>query len=187
MDWLKTDPTASGDADFLIMGDLNSYAMEDTLTNLQAGGYTNLLKAFHGNNTYSYLFGGQFGYLDHAVANESLFAQVTGIADWKINADEADALDYNTDFKSPSQITNLYAADEFRSSDHDPLIVGLKLTAPIIPIYLPLITREAFLNTPSDTLTTWTDSVSSPALSLEMWFLQAQAWLSSLATKALSL
>ena len=30
VDWLATDPTGSGDPDFLIMGDLNSYAQEDT-------------------------------------------------------------------------------------------------------------------------------------------------------------
>ena len=30
VDWLATDPTGSGDPDFIIMGDLNSYAMEDT-------------------------------------------------------------------------------------------------------------------------------------------------------------
>ena len=31
VDWLATDPTGSGDADFLIMGDLNSYAQEDPI------------------------------------------------------------------------------------------------------------------------------------------------------------
>ena len=30
VDWLATDPTGSGDPDFIIMGDLNSYAKEDT-------------------------------------------------------------------------------------------------------------------------------------------------------------
>ena len=31
VDWLATDPTGSGDPDFIIMGDLNSYAQEDTI------------------------------------------------------------------------------------------------------------------------------------------------------------
>ncbi len=31
VDWLATDPTGSGDPDFIIMGDLNSYAMEDPI------------------------------------------------------------------------------------------------------------------------------------------------------------
>ena len=37
VDWLATDPTGSGDPDFLIMGDLNSYAMEDPIDEIKAG------------------------------------------------------------------------------------------------------------------------------------------------------
>jgi predicted extracellular nuclease len=32
VDWLAGDPTSSGDPDFLILGDLNAYAMEDPIT-----------------------------------------------------------------------------------------------------------------------------------------------------------
>jgi hypothetical protein len=39
-------------------------------------------------------------------------------------------LDYNTDFKSAGQIASLYAPDQFRISDHDPVIVDLDLTVP---------------------------------------------------------
>ena len=39
-------------------------------------------------------------------------------------------LDYNDDFKSVGQLASLYAADQFRVSDHDPVIVGLNLNAP---------------------------------------------------------
>jgi hypothetical protein len=39
-------------------------------------------------------------------------------------------LDYNTDFKQPAQQA-LYEPNAFRSSDHDPVIVGLNLDAPI--------------------------------------------------------
>ena len=31
VDWLATDPTGSGDADFLIIGDLNAYDKEDPI------------------------------------------------------------------------------------------------------------------------------------------------------------
>ena len=34
-------------------------------------------------------------------------------------------LDYNTDFKTANLIDTLYAPDQFRISDHDPVIVGL--------------------------------------------------------------
>ena len=37
VDWLATDPTGSGDPDFIIMGDLNSYAMEDPIDAIKAG------------------------------------------------------------------------------------------------------------------------------------------------------
>ena len=37
VDWLATDPTHSGDPDFVIMGDLNSYAMEDPIDAIKAG------------------------------------------------------------------------------------------------------------------------------------------------------
>jgi hypothetical protein len=55
---------------------------------------------------------------------------VTGVGDYHINADEPSVLDYNTDFKTPNLAASLYAADEFRVSDHDSVLVGLVLNAP---------------------------------------------------------
>ncbi len=123
--WLETDPTGSGDPDFMIIGDLNAYAKEDPIKALEADGYTNLTATFQGPEAYSYVFDGQSGYLDHALANAALTPQVTGVTEWHINADEPIALDYNTNFKSANHINTLYAPDAFRSSDHDPVIVGL--------------------------------------------------------------
>ena len=133
VDWLDTDPTGSGDPDFLIMGDLNSYAQEDTIDEIKAGSddvagtgddFTNLISHFQGLYAYSYTFDGQAGYLDHALANASLFAQITGAADWHINSDEPDVLDYDTSFKPAAQDA-LYEPNAYRSSDHDPVRVGL--------------------------------------------------------------
>jgi hypothetical protein len=126
VDFLADDPTQSGDPDQLVIGDLNSYDHEDPITALEAGGYTDLIKQFQGEFAYSYVFDGQNGYLDHALAGESLLGQVTGAADWHINADEPDLLDYDTSFKSAAQDA-LYEPNEFRSSDHDPVLVGLAL------------------------------------------------------------
>lgn len=133
VDWLATDPTGSGDPDYIIMGDLNSYAKEDTLTEIKAGSddtaetgddYTNLIEHFQGPYAYSYTFDGQAGYLDNALANAKLLPQVTGAADWHINSDEPDVLDYDTSFKPPSQDA-LYEVNAYRTSDHDPVVVGL--------------------------------------------------------------
>ena len=122
--WLATKPTGTNDPDYLIVGDLNAYAKEVPLTTLENGGYTNLVP----NTTYSYVFDGFVGALDHALRSGSLQTQVAGADKYHINADEPSVLDYNTEFKSAGQITSLYAPDQYRSSDHDPVIVGLNLT-----------------------------------------------------------
>lgn len=128
--WLASDPTGTGDPDVLIVGDLNSYAQEDPVTTIRNAGYTNLIESRVGTGAYSYVFDGQWGYLDHALASASLDAQVTGVGEYHVNADEPSVLDYNTDFKTANLQASLYAADEFRISDHDPVIVGLTLNAP---------------------------------------------------------
>jgi predicted extracellular nuclease len=125
--WLATDPTGSGDDDYLIIGDLNAYAREDPLRVIAAAGYTDLAAQFGGAGVYSYIFDGQAGTLDYALASASLLAQVRGAAHWHINADEPAVLDYNTERKSARQIAALYAPDAYRSADHDPLVVALDL------------------------------------------------------------
>ncbi|NUM49044.1 MAG: ExeM/NucH family extracellular endonuclease, partial [Anaerolineales bacterium] len=124
-DWLTTDPTGSGDPDFLLLGDLNAYAQEDPITALETEGYTNLIDHFLGASAYSYVFDGQWGYLDYALANATMLTQIAGVSEWHINADEPITLDYNTEYKTPGQITSLYSSDPFRVSDHDPVVVGL--------------------------------------------------------------
>jgi predicted extracellular nuclease len=138
VDWLATDPTGSGDPDFLIVGDLNSYAKEQTIDEIKQGAddvdgsaddWTNLIEQYIGPEAYSYVFDGQAGYLDHALANATLAGQLAGASEWHINADEPDILDYDTSFK-PAAEEALYEPNQFRVSDHDPVLVGLDLNAP---------------------------------------------------------
>jgi len=137
VDHLATDPTGSGDPDFLIIGDLNAYAMEDPVDAIEAAGYTDLVDTIAGPGSYSFLFDGQLGYLDHALASDSLRPQVTGLTGWHVNADEVPVFDYNDDvedgseapFERESSALPIYEPDPFRSSDHDPVIVGLDLTS----------------------------------------------------------
>lgn len=128
IDWLASDPTHSGSADILIMGDLNAYAKEDPIATIETAGYVNLLQDMLGNNAYSYVFTGLAGYLDHALASNSLRGKVTGIVDWHINADEPHVLDYNEEYKTPEQVVSLYNHEAYRASDHDPLIIQLDLS-----------------------------------------------------------
>jgi predicted extracellular nuclease len=130
---------ATGDPDVLMLGDFNSYAKEDPVKAIEAGGYTNLVAHLHGDEAYSYAFDAQWGYLDYAFASPSLLDQVTGANDYHINADEPSALDYNTNFKTAGQIASLYAPDQFRTSDHDSVRVGLDLTDPTPPVVTPSV------------------------------------------------
>jgi predicted extracellular nuclease len=124
-DWIATDPTGSGDSDFLVIGDLNAFVHEDPLTALKNAGFTNLLEAAIGGNTWTSVFAGESGALDHALANAALLPQVVAVTDWHINADEPKALDYNLDYdRDPSLFE---ASSPARSSDHDPVIVDLEL------------------------------------------------------------
>ncbi len=129
VDFLAADPTGSGDPDVLIIGDLNSYDEEDPIRTLEAGGYTDLNERFGGEFAYTYAFDGQFGYLDYALSSPTLTAQITGTTAWHISADEPDLLDYDTSFKSDAQDA-IFAPDPYRASDHDPVVVGLELSAP---------------------------------------------------------
>jgi len=119
-----------------VIGDLNAYAMEDPIVALEGAGYTDLIEAFLGTDAYSYVFAGQAGYLDHALSNPSLTAQVANATVWHINADEPQALDYNDDLQDPGEGLDsinpvyLYSPLPFRSSDHDPILVHLDLASP---------------------------------------------------------
>ncbi len=146
--WLASDPTLTSETDILILGDLNSYAMEDPITALKDAGYTNLLDLFFGPEAYSYVFDGQWGYLDHALATGSLWPQVTGISEFHINADEPSVLDYNTDFKTLNLQNVLYAPDMFRVSDHDPVIVGLDLQNSPYPSDLGFVNGSGWVPAP---------------------------------------
>jgi uncharacterized repeat protein (TIGR01451 family) len=135
---------AAGDPDVLLLGDFNSYAKEDPVTTLEAGGFTDLEESFDAN-TYSYLFNAELGHLDYGFASSSLVSQVTGAAPWHINADEVDLFDYNDEiFDSPGEATFEEKPDgsaltpprvvfqpgtPYRASDHDPVLVGLFLVA----------------------------------------------------------
>lgn len=148
VDWLATDPTGSGDPDFMILGDLNAYLQEDAIQAILDGaddtrGTDDDYLSLVGEDDYSFAFPvgldtvpqvQTFGTLDYALVNRSLYDQVTGADIWHINADEPVALDYNLNFQSADQQDLLYAPDPFRSSDHDPVLVGLDLAPDDAPV-----------------------------------------------------
>ena len=135
LSFITTVQTAANDPDVLVIGDLNAYTEEDPMDILRAGGLVNL----DGSN-YSYVFDAQTGTLDHALATPSLVAQITNSGVWHINADEPIILDYNVEFKNTIGCTtnctspDYYAPSPFRSSDHDPVLIGMALNGSTLDI-----------------------------------------------------
>ncbi len=125
IDWIETDPTGSGDPDFLVIGDFNTYTQGDAMTRFETAGYTNLGASVIGDSAYSFEFRGLFGTLDHAVATPALAARVVDTVEWHINADEAPLHDYNLEFGRDPDIFD--PTSPHRVSDHDPLIIGIDL------------------------------------------------------------
>jgi predicted extracellular nuclease len=115
--WLQGDPTRSGSRLHAVLGDFNAYAMEDPIRLLLAAGWVD---AFAGSDKrpYSYVFDGSAGRLDHALLSPALARRLRGAAKWHLNADEPASAGYAAGGPGP-----------WRSSDHDPLLLGLALRA----------------------------------------------------------
>jgi len=118
LSFLTTCKTYYGDNDVLLMGDLNAYAKEDPITTLISNGFADMHRAFYADSAYSYMYNGEAGYLDHALATASLQSQITGVQVFHINSDEPAMFEYGG---------SAYQANMYRCSDHDPVVVGLNL------------------------------------------------------------
>ncbi|MGC0272457.1 ExeM/NucH family extracellular endonuclease [Pseudactinotalea sp. Z1739] len=118
----------AGIEDALLVGDFNAYAAEDPVRVFEAAGYANANPAwnpsegdFSGDNTY--VFDGRVGSLDHIFMSETAQERHTGTEVWSINANESVLAEYSRH--------NYFASSHFdpgvpfRSSDHDPVIIGL--------------------------------------------------------------
>jgi predicted extracellular nuclease len=119
--------TSTGEQDVMVLGDLNAYAQEDPIDILRAAGYVELSALYHPAGSYSYLFDGRSGHLDYALANASMAQQIRGAKEWNINSPEPLYYDYNTENKSAAQQA-INVGTPYRSSDHDPVTVGVSLT-----------------------------------------------------------
>src|SRR5690606_40689634 len=95
-----------------------------------ANGWSDLV-ADRAKGQYTYTFDGELGSLDHVIASPSLAASVTGAGVWTINSPEWSDRGYAfgaTESGTP-----------FRSSDHDPIVVGVSATEPPVSIDIATI------------------------------------------------
>ena len=127
--YIKVNHENTRQSRVLVIGDLNAYQQEDPIDALRANGLVDLHErvgqAVSSNSrdlNYTFVYYAQCGSLDHAFATPSLAADVTGISIWHINADEPRFLDYNQEY-NPEEV---YSSDAYRSSDHDPVLIGIR-------------------------------------------------------------
>ena len=107
------------DEDVLVMGDMNAYAFEDPIQAFVKAGYKDMHRELHGDSAYSYVYRGEAGYLDHALATPSLAKQITFVSAFHINSDEPAMFEYSG---------SNYQGNMYRCSDHDPVVVGMALS-----------------------------------------------------------
>ena len=113
--WITSHGQSGGDR-VAILGDLNAYGQETPVAWLRQAGWED---AFEGHpDAYSYRYDGELGRLDHALLSPALAGRLRGAAHWHANADEPRAAGY----RNPDS-----AGTPWRSSDHDPLLLGLDL------------------------------------------------------------
>jgi len=151
LQWVATVRATTGAQDLMLMGDINAYGQEDPVIAATSQGWVDTLGQFD-TGAYTYVFQGLSGRLDHALASATLAPKVTGAFTWAINADEQTANDYNLEFKQPACATcapDPYdGSNPFRSSDHDPALVGLDIYKRITGT----ATRDRKVGTPGDDL-----------------------------------
>jgi 5'-nucleotidase len=118
---------AAGTEKVFLLGDFNAYSEEDPIQVLRAAGFTDLGSTE--TDEYSYVFSGLSGSLDHVLASPAALETVTGVDIWNINSGESVGLEYS---RFNYNAVQLWQPDQFRASDHDPVVVGLDLLADVV-------------------------------------------------------
>ena len=117
------------DMPFTVLGDLNSYGMEDPIQALTEAGLTDTARTILGDTAYSYTFDGLVGSLDYQLVNAAMGEWLVDATEWHINADELSILDYNEEYKTADFLNELV----FRASDHDPVVATYQLDMAPLP------------------------------------------------------
>ncbi len=128
--FLSTQPTGINANATLILGDINAYSKEDPAVVFENNGYTNLKYTDKSDEKkpYSYSFGGFVGSLDHAFG-KGFLGNLESVTAWHINSVEDSLMGYMTEANGQTyqSIDNYANADAYRSSDHDPIVLGFHI------------------------------------------------------------
>ncbi|MFK3835560.1 ExeM/NucH family extracellular endonuclease [Microbacterium sp. NPDC087868] len=124
---------STGSSDLLLIGDFNAYGKEDPIDVFTSAGWSDLV-ADKTDGQYTYSFDGELGSLDHVIASPSLASSITGAGVWGINSPEWSDRGY--------AFGATEAGTPYRSSDHDPIIVGVSSEIP--PVSIDVVTVNDF-------------------------------------------
>ncbi|MBQ3357430.1 MAG: ExeM/NucH family extracellular endonuclease [Microbacterium sp.] len=124
---------STGSSDLLLIGDFNAYGKEDPIDVFTSEGWSDLV-ADRTDGQYTYSFDGELGSLDHVIASPSLASSITGAGVWGINSPEWSDRGY--------AFGATEAGTPYRSSDHDPIIVGVSSEIP--PVSIDVVTVNDF-------------------------------------------
>ncbi|MPT15214.1 MAG: ExeM/NucH family extracellular endonuclease [Microbacterium sp.] len=124
---------SSGSSDMLLIGDFNAYGQEDPIDVFTSQGWSDVA-ADKAAGQYTYTFDGELGSLDHVIASPSLVSSITGAGVWGINSPEWSDRGYA--FGATEEGT------PYRSSDHDPILVGVSSEVP--PVNIDVVTVNDF-------------------------------------------
>ena len=105
----------------LLVGDFNSYSQEDPIKTIEGAGWERV----SGSGEPSYVYAGRSGSLDHVFANAAATPLVAGVTSWAVNAQESIAFEYSR--AGMNAHLAVEAEAPYRSSDHNPEIIGLRL------------------------------------------------------------
>ena len=105
----------------LLVGDFNSYSQEDPIKALEGAGWARV----SGAGPASYVYSGRSGSLDHVFANAAAKPLLAGVTSWAVNAQESIAFEYSR--AGMNAHLSVEADNPYRSSDHNPEIIGLTL------------------------------------------------------------
>jgi predicted extracellular nuclease len=97
------------DANIVVLGDLNEFEFVSPVKDILGAGLTNTTDSLPPNERYTFIFQGNSQSLDHILLSDSL-----------VKHSKVDIVHFNVE----------YAATAQRSSDHDPVVVRLKLKPP---------------------------------------------------------
>ena len=103
------------------MGDFNSYSQEDPIKALEAAGWERV----SGAGEASYVYAERSGSLDHVFANAAAKPLLAGVTSWAVNAQESIAFEYSR--AGMNAHLSVEADNPYRSSDHNPELIGLTL------------------------------------------------------------